>query len=156
MSKFKPGASAPDFELEDQHGDTVRLSDYHGKGPVVIYFYPKDDTGGCTAEACAFRDDFERFQAAGAAILGISSDSVAGHKKFASKHSLPFTLLADPNGLVRKQYGVSNTLGFMPGRSTIVVDKEGVVRHVFTSPFEFTKHAEEALKAIEATAAVSR
>jgi peroxiredoxin Q/BCP len=149
MSKFKPGAAAPDFELEDQHGGSVRLSDFKGKGPVVIYFYPKDDTGGCTTEACSFRDQFERFQAVGAAILGISSDDVEAHRKFATKHKLPFTLLSDTGGRVRNQYGVSKTLGVMPGRSTIVIDKEGVVRHVFTSQFEFTKHCDEAIKALE-------
>jgi peroxiredoxin Q/BCP len=148
MSNLKTGAMAPDFALKDQNGATVRLSDFRGKGPVVVYFYPKDDTSGCTAEACAFRDDYARFRAAGATILGISADDADSHQKFVAKYSLPFTLLSDPGGEVRKAYGASALFGLIPGRSTIVIDKEGIIRHVFTSQTAFTKHVDEALKAI--------
>ena len=103
------GTAAPDFELPDQNGKLVRLSGFRGKGPVVVYFYPKDDTSGCTIEACRFRDDFEKFQAAGAEVIGISDDSEHSHGAFVSKYKLPFTLLSDKGGSVRKLYGVKKT-----------------------------------------------
>src|ERR1700688_259944 len=96
------GDAAPDFELPDRHGKPVRLSQYRGTRPVVIFFYPKDDTGGCTIEACRFRDEFEDFQEAGAEVIGISDDSTESHERFASKYKLPFTLLSDQGGRVRK------------------------------------------------------
>jgi thioredoxin-dependent peroxiredoxin len=112
---------------------------------VVVYFYPKDDTPGCTRESCAFRDQFSDFSDAGAEVIGISSDSVASHKKFAEKHRLPFTLLSDPGGSVRKAFGVPSSLGVLPGRVTYVIDKKGVVRHAFNSQLNPAKHVEEAL-----------
>src|ERR1039457_4637066 len=109
MSKPRIGHPAPDFELPDQNGAPVRLSQFRGRGPVVLFFYPKDDTTGCTKEACGFRDEFEGFQAAGAQILGISSDSSESHAQFISKYSLPYTLLSDEGGRVRKLFGVRST-----------------------------------------------
>src|ERR1700759_5494513 len=109
------GDKAPDFTLPAQNGEPVRLSDRLGQRVVVLYFYPKDDTRGCTAEACAFRDSHEVFTDAGAAVIGVSSDSVARHAAFAGRHELPFTLLSDEKGQVRKQYGVPTTLGVIPG-----------------------------------------
>ena len=118
-------------------------------GAVVLYFYPKDDTPGCTVEACGFRDAYEDFKDAGAEVVGISSDSADAHKAFASKHSLPFTLVADAGGKVRKAYGVKATLGLLPGRVTYVIDPKGVVRHVFDSQLNPTKHVREALEVIK-------
>jgi peroxiredoxin Q/BCP len=137
--------TAPDFELPDQVGKPVRLSHYRGKSPVVVYFYPKDDTTGCTIEACRFRDDAARFQALGAEILGISNDSSESHAKFAEKYKLPFRLLSDKGGVVRKLFGVKKTLGVIPGRVTFVIDREGIVRHVFSSQSKPAKHVDEAL-----------
>ena len=142
------GTLAPDFELPDQHGNPVRLSQYLGSRYVVIYFYPKDDTSGCTIQACGFRDDFEKFQAAGAGVIGISDDSPESHLKFAAKYKLPFTLLSDKGGRVRKLYGVKKTLGVIPGRVTYVIDRDGIVRHVFNSQSKPAKHVTEALAAL--------
>jgi peroxiredoxin Q/BCP len=146
---IRPGEPAPDFSLPDADGKLVRLSQLRGK-PVVVYFYPKDDTPGCTLEACAFRDQFEDFTEAGAAVVGISSDSSESHRRFAKRHRLPFTLLADRGGAVRKRYGVPATLGLLPGRVTFVIDAEGVVRHTFNSQLNATRHVSEALAALRA------
>jgi peroxiredoxin Q/BCP len=143
------GQTAPDFTLPDQDGTTVSLSSLRG-GWVVVYFYPKDDTPGCTKESCSFRDSFEEFTDAGAKVVGISSDSVESHKAFAEKHHLPFTLLADTDGAVRKAFGTGKTLGLLPGRVTYVIDPEGVVRHKFSSQFKPTSHIAEALDVIRA------
>ena len=143
------GSKAPDFTLPSQSGAIVSLRDFLGKKPVVLFFYPKDDTPGCTKEACAFRDDYEEFGKLDAEVIGISSDSVESHRGFASKHDLPFTLLSDEGGMVRKLYGVPNTFGLFPGRVTYVIDEEGVVRHVFSSQLGVEKHVEEALKVLE-------
>ena len=141
------GESAPDFTLPDANGVDVTLSTLRGSW-AVVYFYPKDDTPGCTAESCAFRDSHEEFTDAGAIVIGISSDSVASHRAFADRHNLPFTLLADEDGAVRKAWGVGKTLGILPGRVTFVIDPEGVVRKVFSSQFRAKAHIAEALAAI--------
>ncbi len=142
------GSLAPDFTLPSQSGEMVSLGDFTGKKPVVLFFYPKDDTPGCTKEACAFRDRFEEFSKLDAEVIGISSDSVESHRRFAAKHHLPFTLLSDEGGKVRKLYGASNTFGFFPGRVTYVIDDEGAVRHIFSSQLGVEKHVEEALEAL--------
>ena len=141
------GDQAPDFALPDRTGKTVRLSELRGK-PVVLYFYPKDDTPGCTKESCTFRDQYQDFQDAGAEVIGVSSDSPESHEKFATKYRLPFTLLSDRGGAVRKQYGVPSTLGVLPGRVTYVIDRQGTVRHAFNSQLQAAQHVEEALKAL--------
>ena len=146
------GQTAPDFTLPDQHGSSVTLSELKG-GWVVVYFYPKDDTPGCTKESCSFRDSFEDFTEAGAQVIGISSDSVDSHLEFAEKYHLPFTLLADTDGSVRKRWGVGKTLGLLPGRVTYVIDPDGVVRHKFSSQFKPTSHIDEALGVIRAGSA---
>src|SRR5580658_7890979 len=148
MPALANGTPAPDFELPDQRGNLVRLSRYRGRNAVVVYFYPKDDTSGCTVEACRFRDDFEKFRVTGAEILGISDDSTESHARFASKYQLPFTLLSDKGGRVRKLYGVKKTFGVIPGRVTFVIDRAGVVRHAFSSQSKPARHIEEALKAL--------
>jgi peroxiredoxin Q/BCP len=147
--KIEVGGLAPDFTLPDQSGQPVSLSDFKGRKAVVLYFYPKDFTGGCTAEACAFRDSYEVFKEAGAEVIGVSSDSTDSHQGFAAKHRLPFVLLSDSGGKLRKQYGVPATLGLLPGRVTYVIDKEGVVRHIFNSQLAATRHVEEALKILK-------
>jgi thioredoxin-dependent peroxiredoxin len=143
------GSKVPDFTLPSQWGEMVNLRDFLGSKPVVLFFYPKDDTPGCTKQACAFRDDYEKFGKLDAEVIGISSDSVESHKRFASKHDLPFTLLSDEKGKVRRLYGVPSTFGLFPGRVTYVIDEEGVVRHVFSSQLSVERHVEEALKALE-------
>lgn len=149
------GDPAPDFTLPSQSGEQVRLSEVWARGPVVLYFYPKDETPGCTTEACTFRDSYEAFKEAGAEVVGVSSDSITSHGSFASKHRLPFVLLADEGGRVRKQYGVKPTLGILPGRVTYVIDGQGVVRHVFSSQTGVQRHVHEALDALEQLAARS-
>ncbi|HEY4025579.1 MAG TPA: peroxiredoxin [Candidatus Dormibacteraeota bacterium] len=142
------GDVAPDFTLPSQSGEQVRLHDVLRRGPVVLYFYPKDDTPGCTAEACSFRDSYEAFKDAGAEVVGVSSDSTDSHERFASRHRLPFILLADKGGAIRKRYGVRSTLGILPGRVTYVIDGDGVVRHVFSSQTNMQRHVDEALAAL--------
>jgi peroxiredoxin Q/BCP len=143
-----PGTPAPDFELHDQNGSVVRLSQFRGRNPVVLYFYPKDETKGCTIEACAFRDETPEFEAKGAVVIGVSDDSTESHAKFAAKHSLGFTLLSDKGGKVRKLYGVKKVLGIIPGRVTYVIDRAGIVRHIFSSSIDFAGHVREALAAL--------
>jgi peroxiredoxin Q/BCP len=148
-SPVKIGDRAPDFSLQNQRGETVKLSDFQGQKCVVLYFYPKDDTPGCTAESCAFRDSYEVFTDAGAEVIGISGDSVDSHLRFASKYNLPFTLLSDKDNQVRKLFGVPATLFILPGRVTYVIDKEGIVRHIFDSQLDFKAHIDEALKTLK-------
>ena len=118
------------------------------RGPVVLFFYPKDDTAGCTAEVCAFRDAYDAFQTAGATVVGISSQGTASKKAFATRNRLPFTLLSDPKGAAAKAFGVKKTLGMIPGRVTFVIDRGGVIRHRFDSLVRIQKHVEEALEIV--------
>ncbi|HEX4256982.1 MAG TPA: peroxiredoxin [Streptosporangiaceae bacterium] len=143
------GDQAPDFTLPTQSGETFRLQDRMGERVIVLYFYPKDNTSGCTAEACAFRDSYEVFTEAGADVIGVSSDSVDKHAGFASQHNLPFTLLSDRGGRVRKSYGVPGVLGVIPGRVTYVIDRDGVVRHVFSSMTNIDGHVNDALRVVK-------
>ena len=145
---IRAGDKAPDFTLPSQSGERVRLYDRLGERVVVLYFYPRDDTRGCTAEACAFRDSFEAFTDAGAEVIGVSSDSVDRHAAFAGKHKLPFTLLSDKGGQVRKSYGVPAVLGMVPGRVTFVIDREGTVRHSFNSMTNIGQHVSDALRIV--------
>ena len=144
------GDPAPDFTLSSQTGDPVTLSTLLQGKAIVLYFYPKDDTPGCTAESCGFRDSYEVFTDAGADVVGISDDSAASHARFAAKHHLPFTLLSDEGGTVRARYGVRKTLGILPGRVTFVIDQTGIVRHVFSSQRSVLTHVSEALDTIRA------
>ena len=145
----KVGDTAPDFTLSSQSGTPVSLKDFLGKKCVVVYFYPKDDTPGCTKESCAFRDQYEVFNSAGAEVIGISADSPESHQRFAAKYQLPFSLLSDNGNQVRKLYGVPSSFGLLPGRVTYVIDQQGIVQNVFNSQFNFKGHIEESLKIIQ-------
>ena len=148
--KVDVGSKAPDFTLSTQSGEMVSLGDFLGEKPVVLFFYPKDDTPGCTKEACAFRDEYERFKELDAEVMGISSDSVESHERFADKHKLPFPLLSDRGEKVRRIYGVPNTFGLFPGRVTYVIDQQGIVRHVFSSQIGVERHVAEAVSFLSA------
>jgi thioredoxin-dependent peroxiredoxin len=141
------GDRAPDFTLYTESGERVTLSELTRveKRAVVVFFYPKDDTPGCTAEACGFRDLYEEFARAGAEVVGISSDSAESHRRFAGKHQLPMKLLVDAQSKVRKLYDVRATLGILPGRATFVVDAEGIIRHLFASQLRVVSHVQQAL-----------
>jgi peroxiredoxin Q/BCP len=143
------GDRAPDFALASSKGAEVKLSDFVGKKNVVLFFYPKDETAGCTAEACSFRDAYEDFVEAGAEVIGVSSDSPESHAQFAGKHSLPMVLLSDQGGRVRDMYGVKPTLGIIPGRVTYVIDRQGVVRHMFRSQLRVHQHVKETLSILK-------
>jgi peroxiredoxin Q/BCP len=146
------GKPAPDFELADDSGETVKLSDYRGK-PVVLYFYPKDDTPGCTTQACGIRDVYGEFQQRGAVVLGVSPDDEASHVKFKDKYELPFTLLADPEHKTAEEYGVwveKNSYGQKRmgiERSTFLIDSEGNVAKVMRRVKPDT-HADDVLAAL--------
>lgn len=145
------GETAPDFALKDQEGKTTRLSDFHGK-TLVLYFYPQSFTGGCTKEACQFRDSYEDFKQVGAEVIGVSSDSVETQNEFASQYKLPFVLLSDPGDEVGKMYGVKNKLIVFKGRATFIIDSEGIVRHSFES-INYNAHMAEALRIVRKLAA---
>jgi peroxiredoxin Q/BCP len=127
---LKAGDKAPDFSLKTDEGKTVSLSDFEGKSNIVLYFYPKDQSPGCTKEACNFRDNLEKFNELGAKVLGVSVDDVDSHKSFKEKDNLNFTLLADPDKKVTKKYGVLNKFG-MASRVTFVIDKQGIIKKIY-------------------------
>ncbi len=137
---------APDFSREAHNGQALRLSDYRDKHVVVLYFYPKDGTPVCTKEACSFRDAFEEFTKLGAVVIGVSADSPDRHRAFAASRALPFILLSDQDGSLRKAFQVPKTLGILPSRVTYVIDKQGIVRHVFSALFSAEPHVAEALR----------
>ena len=141
------GDQAPDFELPSSQGGTVRLQDLRGQ-PVVVFFYPRDDTPGCTTEACHFRDNLTHFQTLGATVLGVSGDDLESHERFAAKHNLAFPLLADTGNGVRKRFGVPSAM-FLPGRVTYVIDREGVVRLVFNALLNARAHVQQARTCLE-------
>jgi peroxiredoxin Q/BCP len=149
--KIKEGDKMPLFSLPDQDGSIVNMADKIGKTALVIYFYPKDFTSGCTMEAHEFREMHEEFQKNGAEVYGISNDSVESHKNFATEHELPFRLLSDADNKVRDMFGAWS-MGGIPGRITYLVDGKGVVRMVFSSMTQPKKHIEEGLKALRAIA----
>jgi peroxiredoxin Q/BCP len=153
MASISVGASAPDFTKTTQNGDTISLSQFRGEKTVVLYFYPKDETPGCTAEACTFRDSFEDFVEAGAVVIGVSQDSEESHKRFAAHHRLPFLLVSDRDKALQKAYGVPKTMGLLPGRVTYVIDLQGTVQHVFNSQLNAKKHVREALEVVKRLAA---
>jgi peroxiredoxin Q/BCP len=144
------GDKAPEFSLPSAGGELVTLSQLtKGQGrTVVLFFYPKDDTPGCIAEACGFRDLYEEFTRAGAEVVGISADSAVSHRRFAGKHRLPMKLLTDADGSVRRAYGVRPTLGVFAGRMTFVIDRQGFVRHQFASQLRVVSHVQQALAVV--------
>jgi thioredoxin-dependent peroxiredoxin len=147
---IKTGDLIPEFTLPDQNGIMFDIKNVIGKKNLVIYFYPKDDSPGCTKEACAFRDQYQVFTEAEALIIGISGQSVQSHKKFAEKYRLTFTLLSDIGNKVRKTFGVpTNALGLLPGRVTYIADKTGKVVFIFNSQTEAERHVEEAMKILK-------
>jgi peroxiredoxin Q/BCP len=143
------GDRAPDFTLEDDRGENVNLKKFIGRSSVVLFFYPKDNSMVCTSEACSFRDSHEAFKELGAEVIGISSDAGESHARFAARHRLPFILLSDPDGAVRKRFGVPKTFGLLPGRTTYIIDKNGVIRHVFSSQFRAKRHVKEAIRIVQ-------
>jgi thioredoxin-dependent peroxiredoxin len=146
---LRVGDTAPDFCLPRANGELVSLSDYRGRSEVVLFFYPKDNSPICSAEACSFRDSYEVFKDTGAEVIGVSADSSRSHERFAARFRLPFVLLSDPKGLVRKRFGIAKTLGIFPGRCTYLIDREGVIRHIFSSQFLPAKHVSEALAVLK-------
>jgi len=142
---IKKGDKLPVFSLPNQHGEEVSIDSFFGK-PFVLYFYPKDDTPGCTAEACSFRDAYAELRSLNAEVIGVSADSPASHLSFAENYNLPFVLLSDQKNKVRKLLGVpSGMFGLLPGRVTYIVDEEGTVQHVFDSQLQANRHVKEAL-----------
>ena len=147
---LQAGEKAPDFAAQTQHGTVVRLSDYSGK-KVALYFYPKDNTPGCTKQACSLRDNMAQLTAQGIVVLGVSGDSVKSHGKFAARYQLPFDLVADTDKQIMQQYGVwgekkmfgRTFLGVK--RTTFLIDEQGVIRHVFKRP-KVSVHADEVLR----------
>ncbi len=150
MTKLKIGDKAPDFSATTYEGDRIGLSDFVGKRSVVIFFYPKDGTPVCTQEACAFRDSYEKFVEAGTEVIGVSSDRDEVHRDFAQKHKLSFPLISDPDESLRRAFGVPKTFGLLPGRVTYVIDKQGIIRHIFSAQFASDEHVRQALSAIKA------
>lgn len=150
MSKIIVGSKIPPFVLKDQHGIDVDIKKLIGKKNLVIYFYPKDDTPGCTKEACYFQDQYEIFKEVDAEIIGISGQSVESHLAFAKKYDLTFTLLSDTGNKIRKLFGVpTNLFGLLPGRVTYVVNKNGEVVYTFNSQMNATRHVDEALEILK-------
>ena len=146
---LKIGDKAPSFVAVDANGTAFDSTDIIGKKPVVIYFYPKDNTPGCTAQACGFRDAYEDFIDFGAEVIGVSSDTVSSHKKFTKQFKLPFILLSDSDKKIRKKFGVPNQLfGLLPGRVTYIINKEGIITMIFDSVMA-TKHISIALKSLK-------
>jgi peroxiredoxin Q/BCP len=148
MTRIQEGDPAPDVTLAAHTGEQIALSSFRGDKVVVLYFYPKDHTPVCTKEACAFRDAYEDFAEAGAVVIGVSGDSAESHQSFTAKHRLPFLLVSDRGGTLRKAFRVPKTMGIFPGRVTYVIDKEGIVRHVFNSQFAADRHVNETLEVV--------
>lgn len=146
-ASLAPGDQAPLIALKDANGNDCRSDQLAGQA-LVLFFYPKDDTPGCTMEACAFRDSFADFQALGATVWGVSGDDAASHQRFAARHQLPFPLLVDQGNALRQAFRVPSVLGLLPGRVTYVIDGAGVIRHVFNNLLDGPAHRREALEAV--------
>ncbi|MCK8498688.1 peroxiredoxin [Myxococcus fulvus] len=153
---LKQGDVLPDVTLTGAGNQPVRLKDLVGQKVLVVYFYPRDDSPGCTVQACGLRDQYEDFVAAGAEVVGISGDSVASHQGFAAKHRLPFVLLSDEKGQAREAFGVgASFLGMLPGRVTFVVDRQGIVQDSFESQLRVGEHVRRALELVRSLASRS-
>jgi peroxiredoxin Q/BCP len=143
-----PGDPLPDLELLASDGRKVRLHDCFGQRALVLYFYPKDHTFGCTVESCDFRDQYQQFLMLGAQVVGISKDDLESHRRFVQKHQLPFLLLSDPDSLAHVTFGVKRVLGLFPARCTFVATRPGVIQFVYRSELAFRAHASQALAAL--------
>ncbi|CAM6087802.1 unnamed protein product [Calypogeia fissa] len=149
ICKVNKGDRLPSAKLKDQDGKVVDLSKFKGK-PLVLYFYPADETPGCTKQACAFRDSYEKFKKAGAEVIGVSGDTPESHKAFKAKYRLPFTLLSDEGNKLRRDWGVpSDFFGTLAGRQTYVFDKNGTVQLIYNNQFQPEKHIDETLKVLK-------
>lgn len=148
MAKLQVGDRAPEFSATTFDGRKIKLADYLGHQDVVLFFYPKDGTAICTQEACAFRDSYEKFAQAGAEVIGVSGDTNDSHRQFAAQHRLSFPLISDADGSLRKAFGVPKTLGILPGRVTYVIDKEGVIRLMYSAQLASDEHVKQALAAL--------
>ena len=146
LSNLKPGQAAPSFSASDANGETVRLADYRGKR-VVLYFYPKDDTPGCTVESCGLRDNYDKIRELGAEVLGVSVDDVASHRKFTDKFNLPFRLVADVDKKISRAYGVLNEERGMDRRVTFLIDGQGRIERIF-DPVKADQHPAEVVAAL--------
>ena len=149
---LRVGDAAPEVTLHLQDGRAVSLSEFRGDRAAVIFFYPKDNTPVCTAEACSFRDAYADFGTLDAEVIGVSADTPASHQKFSAKYNLPFPLASDTDGAIRRAFGVPKPLGFLPGRTTYVIDRGGTVRLVFSAAFAAEKHVTEARRVLAALA----
>ena len=148
------GDTCPSFSLQNQNGQTINIQEYIGSKNLIIYFYPKDNTPGCTKEACSFRDAMQDLNNLDCEVFGISADSVASHKKFANQFRLTFNLLSDIGNEVRKSFKVpANLFGLIPGRVTYIVNKEGEIVHIINNQMNPDKHIEETIKTITSIAA---
>ncbi len=145
--KLKIGDKIPSFSLKDQNGN-IRTS-YKSYKPLVLFFYPKDDTPGCTIEACGFRDKYDLFKILGAEVWGISNGDSKSHLRFANKNNLPYPLLCDQNNILRKQFGVPKTLGFIEGRVTYIINSQGIIIHIFEDLLNGPAHIKEAIRALK-------
>jgi len=145
VAALSVGDKVPMFRAPLGDGGTFDMADHVGRKALVIFFYPKDNTPLCTQEACGFRDAYEQFVAAGAEVVGVSADSPASHAAFARKHRLPFPIVSDADGGLRKRFGVPSLLGFLPGRVTYVIDRGGIVRMAFNASFTAAGHVQRAL-----------
>lgn len=146
---LKVGDVAPDFSLPNQHGEIVRFSDIKGARYSVIFFYPKDHSPGCSAQSCSFRDNYSDIRALKAQVIGISADSPSSHQKFAENNNLPYPLLSDSEGVARKLFGVSKTLGILPGRATFIVDAHNKICFAFSSQLEIQRHVDDAIATLK-------
>lgn len=147
--ELKVGDTAPDFSLLNEDGLPVRLKDYLGKKNVVLYFYPKDFTSGCTTEACSLRDNYNQFEEKNAVVIGVSLDTTESHKRFSEENKLPFPILSDRSKEVAKAYGVLGLGGLMTKRVTFIINKDGKITHIFPK-VDVKSHSEEILKALDA------
>ncbi|MEY4603270.1 MAG: hypothetical protein RIT43_562 [Bacteroidota bacterium] len=149
-NSLRIGDLCPEFSLEDQYGKRFDIRELLGKKIIVVFFYPKDNTSGCTKEACSFRDQYEIFKELGAEVIGVSSDSVISHKGFAEKHHLPYILLSDPQNDLRKQFGVPKSLfGLIPGRVSYVIGTDGRIKGIFNAMTDPVGHVNYAVKCIQ-------
>jgi peroxiredoxin Q/BCP len=155
MASIQVGDHAPDFTAETHDGRRFTLSEFSGHKVVVLFFYPAVGTPVCTAESCAFRDAYADFVDAGAVVIGVSGDSPDSHRTFAAEHRLPFLLVSDESGELRKVFGVAKTLGVLPGRVTYVIDTTGMVRLLFNSQLAASRHVTEALRMVKQLAGES-